>query len=782
MTGTVDPRTAVEARIAQALLPRGEPALAPPTPYVRRHLVEHAAAGNRLAELTTATLLPYVDAGRLRALLRQNPSATGRLLDVWHRAAHAWDFADPAANADTLRFWAVADDIPESAPADGCRLWATNWANIELGRAGIIGRRTGPILALSAPGRVGAHEVILSGGADHTVRVWDTISGGPVGPPLPGHMDRVTGVGLAGGRAGRTLAVSASHDGTIRCHDLDDRSGNGRTVQMASRIETLTVADVPGLGEVVITGAWDGIVRFHDPVTLVEAGAPLSTGHHVVAALDVLNQGDGAVLLVTAGADHALRVWDLPSHHLRHGPLVGHRDWVTCVACTVVDGRRIAISGSSDHTGRLWDLDDGAMINGELAGHTKPIHGVAAVHLPDGRALGFTAGGDGLVQAWGLRTGTNIGDALTDHTNTVEALTVLPLDGAPVIVTASWDETIREWNVDDLDARWETTRTCHDDRVSDLATATLPNGQAVVVSGSWDGTLQVWNLDTGNPVSDYFMAEHDGAVLAVATCEVDGRLVAISGGDDGDLRSWDASTGSELTPFELDAGTINSVTTASLPDGAVVAIIGTYDGAVHIYDVPGRRRLRRFSSGSSREVGGLVTLARPIGEPPLVLCAVDDRIRGWDLVSVEMSDLALGGHDGNISALTQLTLRDGRTIVVSGGTDRTVRAWDLMSRLPIGDPLEVHQDWVTALAVGEATNGDVVVVSGSADHTVRLSRLRASLEAVGHPLTTNDEVSALALSKSNGLSLILGGGGLARVSLTLPLTRHDVEPRIRTNA
>lgn len=61
----------VEARLARALLPltsyqRVGSALLPPPAYVRRHFVEHAAAGGVLDDrVLSETFLPFVDAARL---------------------------------------------------------------------------------------------------------------------------------------------------------------------------------------------------------------------------------------------------------------------------------------------------------------------------------------------------------------------------------------------------------------------------------------------------------------------------------------------------------------------------------------------------------------------------------------------------------------------------------------------------------------------------------------------------------------------------------------------
>ncbi len=62
--------------------------------------------------------------------------------------------------------------------------------------------------------RAGDRDVIVSGGDDGTVRVWDAVTGAPAAAPLHGHDDRVLAVAI--GRAGdRDVIVSGSSDHTV---------------------------------------------------------------------------------------------------------------------------------------------------------------------------------------------------------------------------------------------------------------------------------------------------------------------------------------------------------------------------------------------------------------------------------------------------------------------------------------------------------------------------------------------------------------------------------------
>ena len=90
--------------------------------------------------------------------------------------------------------------------------------------------------------------------------------------------------------------------------------------------------------------------------------------------------------------------------------------------------------------------------------------------------------------------------------------------------------------------------TGHDGPVYAVAAAEL-DGRPVVISGSSDETVRVWDLATGTPVGDPFTG-HDGPVNAVAAAELDGRPVVISGSSDRTVRVWDLATGTPIgDPF-----------------------------------------------------------------------------------------------------------------------------------------------------------------------------------------------------------------------------------------
>jgi WD40 repeat protein len=68
--------------------------------------------------------------------------------------------------------------------------------------------------------------VLASASWDGTVRLWDPVTGAPIGGPLTGHTDMVVGVSF-GVVDGRTVLASASRDRTVRLWDPATRTPIG---------------------------------------------------------------------------------------------------------------------------------------------------------------------------------------------------------------------------------------------------------------------------------------------------------------------------------------------------------------------------------------------------------------------------------------------------------------------------------------------------------------------------------------------------------------------------
>jgi WD40 repeat protein len=116
-------------------------------------------------------------------------------------------------------------------------------------------------------------EHIASSSYDQTIRVWDAVTGQPVGNPLQGHSETVRSVAFS--PDGKHIA-SGSGDQTISVWDAVTGQPVGNPLQGHS--ETVTSVAFSPDGKHIASGSGDQTIRVWDAVTGQPVGNPLQ-GH-----------------------------------------------------------------------------------------------------------------------------------------------------------------------------------------------------------------------------------------------------------------------------------------------------------------------------------------------------------------------------------------------------------------------------------------------------------------------------------------------------------------------
>ena len=227
----------------------------------------------------------------------------------------------------------------------------------------------------------------VSGGADGTVKVWDTPSGQQLAI-MHGHCAAVRGVALS--RDAQVVA-SGNEDGTIRL--WESLSGRLLATLQGHSGGVTSVALSPD-GRIVARGGVDGAVKLWD----VPSGQLLASLSGHTAGVGVVVLHNDAHLLVSGNADGTIKVWASTTGRLL-ATLPAHADAVRAAAMSG-DGRVLA-SASLDGTVRLWEVGSWRLLK-SLDAQAVGVRGVALSY--DGQCL-VSGSVDGTLSVWDVCTG-----------------------------------------------------------------------------------------------------------------------------------------------------------------------------------------------------------------------------------------------------------------------------------------------------------------------------------------------------------------------------------------
>lgn len=595
-------------------------------PYLFRHVLDHAAEADRIADiLTDPGFLLHPKAAELLAELDPVHHRVLELLAELRRGG------GPAVSRDALALAAVRHGLADLARRTGAMplptpmSWQPRWIvgpppRVGPDAVGVPAPLVDPVVELRSAVHNGAvrtvslssdSHLLVSRGADASVRMWDHTSAQP--PYRSSRLPEAVAVGLS--TDGRHLALG-NERGSIHLLDLVSfstsfhpalyssgirvvavRTGGGELVSVdvngqvllrllpspgfepvpTARIgarSTVWAATFEDLGPFVVSGDADGAVRIWD----ARSGKSMLVARHPGRVVSVA-LGGGGRSIVSAGEDGSVRV------------RTGADDlvWRASVEATAVaveaTGRMVAIGDK--HGGlSLWDTATDSLID-RWAGHHVPVTAIAL--SADAHVVGF---GDeaGTIGIW-RPASTSSRPADPPH-GTAEAPPLL------------------------------------------CAVAMGPGeGRPTVLVGDAAGLVSAVHLESGELTGQ--TCKGTEAVRTIAFQQVGERYLTRVSWAGNETRLWEPASGTVIeagawaglpTVAQIDA----SRRTVLLKD-QLVEVIGQPDGAVHLRDA----------------------------------------------AQQGISDTLSGRHDGPVTAVT-CGLVLGRPTAFTGGDDGTVRVWDLL--------------------------------------------------------------------------------------------------------
>ena len=279
------------------------------------------------------------------------------------------------------------------------------------------------------------------------------------------------------------------------------------------------------------------------------------------------------------------------------GYLKGHNGWVTCMKVGEEEVakdqyREFLITGARDNNLIIWDLNAPNDMEDECGQPRKILQGhahfVSDLDLSLDSRFCLSSSWDGTIRLWNLKKGTTR-YTLVDHKKDVLSVAFSPDNRQ--ICSGSMDKQVKIWNIQGV-CRFTIEQNQHTDWVSCVRyyhDKNLP----LVVTASWDKTIKVW--DNQAMALKYTFVGHKAQVNTLDLAA--NTNILASGGRDGKVNIWNLVDGRHLD--EIDAE--SPVNVVLFNTKLFWLVIGTETG-IKVYDLPKKKFIDRYEVPVETEV------------------------------------------------------------------------------------------------------------------------------------------------------------------------------------
>jgi WD40 repeat protein/tetratricopeptide (TPR) repeat protein len=657
------------------------------------------------------------------------------------------------------------------------RPWVCRWTRIQpsLHRRSLLAHEH-KVTAVAAS-QLAEKLVVVSGDDAGYILVWDAASGALL-RQCRGHQEAIVGLAVVQLGQGPVL-ISGAKDSTLRKWDLDtlqplgtfsaklDPPGEGereshitwqggqRNLVIRSALNNQAegpVAHQFGMSAVrctsmanhhlVVTAGQDATVRVWDAastMTILESGGYPQE----VAALDVVAV-QGTVIIATA-SHLDVAVWELST---RKGYIVS-RDFSSNVRTLAFArvGDDIALLTPGRETGALlWNVRTGELVR-ELPTPSRITVLAGAVGL--GRPCLIAALADGRIRVWTDEPGS--WQDLYGHNSAIRSIAATEVDGVPVILSGGDDHSVRVW---DPPRNLQPEQIEEMTHVWALRTADV-EGRAAVVASSIIGSVSVYDMTSGEELHRF--RGHAKEVYKSCLAAGDHGLALVAAGDDGQVRVWDVRTGGLLHRFNGRRCENRPLDLAHF-GGRVIAFFITRNGVAGA-DINSGAVLYEFNISTSR-----FTTVTAVSTRTDTFVVVLDR---GTLALWSAADQSLAQLNACTLPATKLaaTSYDNQMVIVLGYPDGHIEAWNQATGQHT--VLTGHAIEMTSMSAAFA-GPDLVVATSAGARDVRISA-----SGVLHEIRVTGDVRDLTVDPSGAVA-VGTADGVTCIDPTMPA--RDVGP------
>ncbi|MEU6036066.1 serine/threonine-protein kinase [Actinomadura sp. NPDC047616] len=306
------------------------------------------------------------------------------------------------------------------------------------------------------------------------------------------------------------------------------------------------------------------------------AASPLATLTGHAGSIHYAEFNPSGELLVTAGEDGTVRLWDVSARQISGEPLKVAAE--SARKATFDRVGELLATASVDGAVKLWDVKTRRQV-GETLGvpmfdfsdRPGPVSDVT--FSPDGDTL--AAAGTKMLQMWDTDSRDKTGTLTFDKVN---LMTQIAFSGDGRLLAIPDDQLIRVW---DAGSRKQVGQSLLGHTAKIAHAVMSPDGRTLA-TGGWDTTIRLWDIQSRTPIGQP-MRGHSHVIQGLAFSH-DGRFLA-SVSHDATARLWDVAKRAPIGK-PLTSGVKTASAVAFSPDGRLLATAG--DKTVFLWNVADR--------------------------------------------------------------------------------------------------------------------------------------------------------------------------------------------------